>query len=240
MRAQTLNMPRKFKKSLITNKLTTVFVTFLLMFLVSCSNLPHVVKPARQIDKSKSVEKVNTLYIVRHGWHTGIVIPSYQITSVLPSLRQRFGDVPFIEFGWGDKGFYQSEKVTAKLALKAMFIPTESIIHAVGVQDSPELYFSESEVIKICLNYQDNKALISFISKSFFKKNNKIIATQKGIYGDSQFYKAQGDYYLMNTCNKWTAKGLSSAGFSLSTTFKLSSNSVMRYLRKQEITESCY
>jgi uncharacterized protein (TIGR02117 family) len=198
------------------------------------------VKPARQVDKSKSVEELNTLYIVRHGWHTGIVIPSYQITSVLPSLRQRFGDMPFIEFGWGDKGFYQSKKVTAKLALKAMFIPTESVIHAVGVQDSPALYFSESEVVKLCLNAEENKSLIAFVAKSFLKHDNKIIATKDGIYGDSQFYQAQGDYYLMNTCNKWTAKGLSSAGFDISTTFKLSANSVMRYLHKQKTGESCY
>ncbi len=215
-------------------------VSLLLVFLVSCSNLPLAVKPNRQADKSEPVEKLNTLYIVRHGWHTGIIIPSYQITSVLPSLRQRFGDVPFIEFGWGDKGFYQSKKVTAKLALKAMFIPTESVIHAVGVQDSPALYFSESEVIKLCLNAEENKSLITFIATSFLKHDNKIIATKDGIYGDSQFYQAQGDYYLMNTCNKWTAKGLSSAGFDISTTFKLSANSVMRYLHKQKIGESCF
>ncbi len=196
-------------------------VSLLFVFLVSCSNLPHVVKTTSQVDTVEFVEKLNTLYIVRHGWHTGIVIPSYQITSVLPILHQRFGDVPFIEFGWGDKGFYQTEKITAELAIKAMFIPTESVIHAVGVQDSPTLYFSESEVIKLCLNAEQNKSLIAFIATSFLKSNNKIIATKDGIYGDSQFYQAQGDYYLMNTCNKWTAKGLSSAGFDISTTFKL-------------------
>ena len=215
-------------------------VSLLFVFLVSCSNLPHVVKTTSQVDTAEFVEKLNTLYIVRHGWHTGIVIPSYQITSVLPSLRHRFGDVPFIEFGWGDKGFYQSEKITAKLALKAMFIPTESVIHAVAVQDSPELYFSQSEVIKLCLTAEENKSLIAFIANSFLKQDEQIIATKDGIYGDSQFYQAQGDYYLMNTCNKWTAKGLSSAGFDISTTFKLSANSVMRYVHKQKFGGSCY
>ncbi len=129
----------------------------LLLFLSSCSNLPRVVKHQSDI---KNSEKLNTLYIVRHGWHTGIVIPSYQITSVLPKLRERFADAPFIEFGWGDKGFYQSEKVTAKLAIKAMFIPTESVIHAVAVLDAPAVYFPESEVVKLCLDASQNKDLI--------------------------------------------------------------------------------
>ena len=54
---------------------------------------------------------------------------------------------------------------------------------------------------------------------------------KNGLYGDSQFYKGVGDYHLMNTCNKWTAKGLESAGMDISPTFKLSAGSVMDYIR---------
>jgi len=55
---------------------------------------------------------------------------------------------------------------------------------------------------------------------------------QKGIYGDSQFYSAVGDFYLMNTCNRWTAKGLKSIGMDISPTLKLTAGSVMNYLTK--------
>ena len=51
-----------------------------------------------------------------------------------------------------------------------------------------------------------------------------------GIYGNSQFYKAKGDFHIFNTCNKWTAKGLESAGMKISTTFKLTAGSIMNYL----------
>jgi hypothetical protein len=63
----------------------------------------------------------------------------------------------------------------------------------------------------------------------YIYKNDKgqIVKLTKGIYVDSQFYKGVGDYYLMNTCNKWTAKGLKSAGMDISTHFKLSASSVM-------------
>ena len=78
--------------------------------------------------------------------------------------------------------------------------------------------------------------LISFIENSFYKQSNgDIVPLKNGIYGDSQFYKGEGDYYLMNTCNKWTAKGLSSAGMDISTTFKLTAGSIMDYLLKQNI-----
>ena len=58
-----------------------------------------------------------------------------------------------------------------------------------------------------------------------------MVELESGIYGNSQFYKGVGDFYLMNTCNKWTAKGLKSAGMDISPTFKLTADSIMDYLK---------
>ena len=62
--------------------------------------------------------------------------------------------------------------------------------------------------------------------------NRNLLKLQKGIYGDSQFYKGVGNFHLMNTCNKWTAKGLKSIGMGISPTFKLTAGSIMNYLAK--------
>ena len=49
----------------------------------------------------------------------------------------------------------------------------------------------------------------------------------------------------MNTCNRWTAKGLKSIGMDISPTLKLTAGSVMNYLTKSKIeptiesTQSC-
>jgi len=40
----------------------------------------------------------------------------------------------------------------------------------------------------------------------------------------------------MNTCNKWTAKGLKSAGMDISPTFKLTAESIMDYLEEYRQT----
>jgi len=57
---------------------------------------------------------------------------------------------------------------------------------------------------------------------------------ENGIYGNSQFYQGAGKYYLMNTCNKWTTKGLKSIGMEISPTFKLTSSSVMNFLNYKD------
>ena len=40
----------------------------------------------------------------------------------------------------------------------------------------------------------------------------------------------------MNTCNKWTAKGLKSAGMDISPTFKLTADSIMDYVKEYRQT----
>lgn len=80
------------------------------------------------------------------------MVPSETITARLPQLKKRFASAPYLEFGWRDKGFYQSEEITSSLTFQAIFLPTESVIHVVEVTESAENYFPHSEVTTICLN----------------------------------------------------------------------------------------
>ena len=201
----------------------------LLLLVSSCSTKPYVVKSS-----DITVSSAKEIYIVSHGWHTSFVVPADTITKKLPQLRERFSATPFIEFGWGDKGFYQAKEITSGLTIQAIFWPTESVIHAVAVPESAETYFPNSKVETLCLQGKQYSKLMSFIENSFYKEvNGDIIPLKNGIYGNSQFYKGEGDYYLLNTCNKWTAKGLSSADMDISTTFKLTAGSIMDYLSEK-------
>lgn len=204
-------------------------------FVTACSSKPHAVEPIEGTSESPN----QTIYVVSHGWHTGFVIPAEEISAQLPQLRERFPDTSRIEFGWGDKGFYQAKEITSGLTLRAIFSPTESVVHAVAVPGNVEQYFSGSDVKELCLEGYEYESLISFLIGSFgLDENGKLVALKNGIYGDSQFYQGTGDYYLMNTCNKWTAKGLKSAGFDVSPTFKLTADSVMDYIGENTLPPS--
>lgn len=203
-----------------------IFFTIILFILSACSLKPYAVQHMNNGDAAG--EKI---YVVSHGWHTGFVVSAARMKNDLPKLVQRFEDAVYIELGWGDKGFYQAPKITAGLTLKAIFWPTESVVHAVSVPEDVKGYFQNSQVEEIYLGSGEYNALVKFISGSFYKNEKSEIADLgNGIYGDSRFYKGVGDYHLMNTCNKWTAKGLKSAGLDISTTFKLTAKSVMNYI----------
>ncbi|VAX05274.1 FIG01046148: hypothetical protein [hydrothermal vent metagenome] len=204
-----------------------MFLIIISLLLAACFSESYAVKLINGAGAATGEE----IYVVSHDWHTGFVVPAQRIQDQLPRLKERFGDTPYIEFGWGDRAFYQAEEYTTELMLKAILWPTESVMHAVAVVEKANEYFPNSEVIPLCLSTAEYASLISYIANSFLKdEKGEILPLQDGIYGDSQFYTATGYFSLMNTCNTWTAKGLQSAGFDISPMFKLTADSVMDYV----------
>ncbi|ARU56485.1 outer membrane lipoprotein [Oleiphilus messinensis] len=194
-----------------------------IILLHGCSTLPEVVESTGHPEGTES-----EIYIANHGWHTGVILSAQDFFSAMPALRSRFGAYPFIEIGWGDAGFYRADEITLAITIRAIFWPTDSIVHVVGLPRSPYIHFKNSEVKRLKVTNDGLSALKQFLSNSVDRdKQGAPRMLDQGIYGDSQFYRGTGYYHVFNTCNKWTAKALASAGVDLSTQFKLTASSVM-------------
>ena len=163
------------------------FILLIIIILGGCSAKPNIVSYAEKFEGFGQ----NGVYVVSHGWHTGFVIPAPEVQGVIPELEQRFGDIPYIEFGWGDKGFYQAKETTSGLTLRAIFWPTESVVHSVAVPQKVEEYFSNSEVAKLCLSDGELSALIGFISRSFFRDKSGNLKDQLKSIFSPIFVKGQ-------------------------------------------------
>jgi len=216
--------------------LSTALIATLLV-VCACSTKPHVVKTTEIV-----VPAATTVYVVRHGWHTGFVIPAATIQSLLPELVSRFGNTPYIEFGWGDKEYYQTEEKSLGLTLRAVLWPTDSIVYTQAIPEQPDFYFADSEMEILCLENRQYALLVSFIENSFYRnKDRNIVFSQTGPLENSLFFRGVGEYYLFNTCNTWTARGLKSAGLDVSPAFKVQAGGVMRQLAKStsKMTQSC-
>jgi uncharacterized protein (TIGR02117 family) len=202
-----------------------------LLILPACSEKPVAIAHAQE----QFPKKRNIVFVDSHGWHTGFIVPGNEIEGDLPFLKERFHTPLYYEFGWGDKGFYQSEKISIGLTFRAMFWSSGSVMHVVAVPESPFSYFPGSQVVALSLSDSELNDLRTYIKNSFaYDKKGSVIKLQQGRYGDSQFYEGNGTYYLFNTCNKWTAKGLKSTGMDISTPFKLSAGSIMDYLESNK------
>lgn len=190
-----------------------------------CSTLPEAIESQ---NIHQTCQGNHEIYLLNHGWHTGLAIKAADLNRAIPELSKRFPDSLYYEIGWGDTGFYQANEITTELTLRAMFWSDGSVLHIVGLTESPKAYFTSSEIRVLKSDNPGYQNMLSFIKTSFqTDQNGRIMPEHAGIYGDSQFYTAVGRYQLFNTCNKWTAKALSSGGYSVNPTFRLTSSSVM-------------
>ncbi|WP_163831926.1 DUF2459 domain-containing protein [Spartinivicinus ruber] len=181
-----------------------------------------------------------TAFIVSHGWHTGLVIAANNLGTELAFLQNYFSDSLYYEIGWGDQDFYQANKVTSGMALRAALWPTKSVLHVVSLPIEPDKYFSNSLVIPIKLSELAHQQLNLAIAKSFTKNSNGTIVPIKiGIYGTSKFFSSNERFYLTNNCNNWTATKLSSAGVPISSRFSFTATNVINQVKEANKHYQC-
>ncbi|MFL1452853.1 TIGR02117 family protein [Marinobacter sp. GN3S48] len=202
---------------------------FVLFAIYGCSGKPHIVEPDVLTDSSRT----SRLYVVSHGWHVGLAIAAEELNPVIPDLKERFSGAEYYELGWGDAGFYQASEITTGVTLQAILWSQGAVVHVVALPVSPDEYFPGTNVVDTCLNAEEAESLTRYLSNSLARDAaNNLMELKRGIYGDSQFYDGEGRYHLLNTSNKWAAKGLKSAGMDISPTFKLTADSVMGFVEE--------
>jgi uncharacterized protein (TIGR02117 family) len=167
-----------------------------------------------------SVEDGITLYVSSNGVHTDFVLP---VQSEIINWQDLFEPAHFgngwtyalyIAFGWGDKGFYLNTPEWSDLkfntAVKALFIPSESVMH-VTLWPRPE----ENDLTKkIVLSYVDYKILVENIIRSFTRnEDGYFLKVNHPGYGDFDlFFESPLKFHLFKTCNVWTNSVLRTAG----------------------------
>ncbi|NQZ07907.1 MAG: DUF2459 domain-containing protein [Algicola sp.] len=181
----------------------------------------------------QSLADQTTIFVVNHGWHTGLVIPGNVLGNKLEVISPYFDSPPYYELGWGDAGFYQAEDITASLAVKALLWPSDSVMHVVALPMDPVSYFAGSEVVALTLSSGGLNRLTSHIAASFkYGVNGRLEKMRPGLYGQSLFFVGAGTYHGFNTCNTWTADVLASGGVPIDDWLSLTAGSVMVQARQ--------
>lgn len=174
----------------------TVFVS------AGCSSAP-VIGP------HESDLQHNRLYVVNHGWHTGIIVDAGLLEKYIQPIPSVTENSRFVEFGWGDEMFYRAPAISVWLAIRALFWPTDSVMHISGIHYDPLLYYRHSELESIIVTKAQFDNILRFIAESFERDSHgNMIRLDDG----DRFYRARGQYHLFYTCNSWVMDALSSAG----------------------------
>lgn len=210
----------------LQNILTSLII-FSFLLLTGCTKPVSEIYPA---DPERTDNK--TIYIVNHGLHTGIAVPKKDSAPYMHSFDD-FKNARYLEIGLGDEIYYQTEPNTLWMGIRALFWPTNSVLHVAALQRDPVSYFSNNEVVQLKLSKTGFIRLVEFIDKSFaLNENGQTIKLGNGLYGTSRFYRAEGTFHLFNNCNNWSAKAIRSSGFPISTLNVFTARDIMYQLKQ--------
>lgn len=206
----------------------------LILTLCGCANTPQ---PAAG---EAAGQEWRSLYVVDHGLHAGLVIARADLLRELPALAEAFGDGDFIELGWGDEDFYRAPRATLGLTLRALLGPTPAVLHAVKITGNPTRRFAGSEIVEVRVAADGYRQLLAFIGASFTRPAPGALAELgPGLYGESRFYRAEGRYSLVRTCNTWAAEALAAGGCPLQPARVVTAGQLMSRMRQTTASPRC-
>jgi uncharacterized protein (TIGR02117 family) len=177
-------------------------------------------------------EAARVVWIVDHGWHTGLVVRASDVPDGLWPERADFPGARFLEVAWGDRDFYAAPRGTLGLALKAAFASTGSVLHVVGFAEPVARYFPDREVVEVALSPRGFEGVARFIDGAHARGSRpRAERVTIGLYGDSGFYPATGRYSLLNTCNTWIAAALRAGGCPITPAWAATAGGVLAQVR---------
>ncbi|HXV25169.1 MAG TPA: DUF2459 domain-containing protein [Alphaproteobacteria bacterium] len=182
-----------------------------------------------------SANRVHLIYVINHGWHTGIAIARNGLPAGQVPEAADFPGARFLEFGWGDRDFYIASRPTFLMALDAALTPSAAVMHIVGFVETPQKLYREREVLAVALSSMELELMIAQIDAEFDRSTG---GQPVAIAGDSvsRFYPAHGQFHLFNTCNTWVARMLAAAGLPLSPSGVVTADDLMDRL-SQSVAE---
>jgi uncharacterized protein (TIGR02117 family) len=189
--------------------------------------------PVRDLHPPRSGEAAVTVHVVRHGWHSGLVIRRDQIPPAAWPEQARFPAARFLEVGWGDRVFYQSPDAGIRLAIEASLASEGSVLHVAGLDLPPAEHFAHAEITPVVLSARGADALAHFVSRAYARDAaGRPIDLGPGLYPGSRFYAATGRYSLVYTCNSWIAGALRAAGCPITPAWALTAGNLTFQARR--------
>ena len=178
------------------------------------------------------------IYVVSHGYHSGIVLPRKHIKVDYLINSKKLLEAKYLEFGFGDMEYYMSNNPSTIQGIRALLWPTESVMQVVKINKDLKKTFPESKIYRLKITKKKLRLLNEFIFRSFKTQNKKKYPIGKSFYLDGYFYEGHQDFYIFNTCNTWVAKALKVSGYDINPYFIFTQCSLERSLLR--IAEQIY
>lgn len=154
-----------------------------------------------------------SLYVLRRGRHTDVVIEAAQLRGALARLKKDFPDARYLVFGFGDRQYMLATHKNLIHVLAAPF-PGAGIMLVSGIRDTPAQVYGADHLAALSLRPAQLDAVEGFIWSSLQPgADGSVSPYMQGTYAGNVYYASSKTYYGFYTCNTWTAEALQAGGF---------------------------
>jgi uncharacterized protein (TIGR02117 family) len=178
------------------------------------------------------------VYVTDLGYHTSITlaqpldIPGAASSATLGHPGPPgWETAPYVEWGWGDRGFYQYSDFSPLGVYAALFLPTASVVYLDGDTREP----TNRGVKSLWVRDIDGATAVRLMAHMELSVQHDAQGARlpasgyvRGYHG--QFYPAHGRYLWTRDCNHWVAEELALVGLASSSFAVVTSGQVVRRL----------
>jgi len=151
----------------------------------------------------------DTVWVEKESYHTALLLPTTVVIAYAPALQAVMGNQPYVRFGWGNQDYYGSSQKNIGKAMKALFIPSASVVEIAGFAEPTQV---GATVVALDVSKEEIQQLLGFISVTFrLDDEQQPILVRTELTG-FRYYAAMGRYHAFRNCNNWTAEGLKHSG----------------------------
>lgn len=151
------------------------------------------------------------LLVVRHAWHTGVVVPAAALPVDSP-FRTAFPEADWLELGWGDRLYYPDPDPSLGLALRAALWPTPSAVNLTAHR-GPATAIPGEELFHLEVSTAGLARLHERALRALeLDAAGRPIPIARGRAPQSVFWASPEPFHLLRNCNRWTAELLRAAG----------------------------
>jgi uncharacterized protein (TIGR02117 family) len=169
------------------------------------------------------------IHLVSNGWHVSLVLPAGEWPREL-ALAPYGVDVSqarFVAFGWGERRFYMETRTFADAdlatGLRALAWNADTVVHATFLDAVDETH---PRVRTLTVGPAQLDALNAYVRDAFAGAAPE--AAGEGFGLADAFFRANGTYSPIATCNEWVGAALRAAGIPIGAWTPLSQSLLWR------------
>ena len=185
-------------------------------------------------DEVAGSDRLAELWVVRHGWHTRVVVRTVDIDPAIWPESRVFSDARYLEVGWGDRDFYSEHAPSICDAIDPVIRATPAALHVGALDRPPSEVFPSDTVVRVLVPVHGLNRLASFVDAHYVRDaRGRPQLIGPGSSSRSAFYLAKGRYHVLAyNSNHWTATVLRTAGAAMDPSDALTAAAVMRQARR--------